>query len=177
MDYNESTPLPSPHSGDEHSVLMGNKSPIAEAPNLEEASMLPDNEEHASSPAPTSAATVTECAAPKGAVASLGVNPMSDVQTVHNGEPDSDESKPMALPTLNRSQSVSLARCREGGYVSGGSPRMPPPSKWSHSSVNSATRLRRANIDDNKLFSVYPSWKTAAQSTRLCYPYPRLVAF
>ena len=130
VDYNESTSLPSPHSGDEHSALMGHKSPIDEAHNLEEASMLPDSEEHASSPAPTSAATVTERAAPKGAVASLGVNLMSDVQTVHNEEPDSDESKPMASPTLNRAQSVSLARRREGGYVTGGIRPMPPPSKW-----------------------------------------------
>ena len=139
VDYNESTPLPSPHSGDEHSALMGHKSPIDEASKLEEASMLPDNEEHASSPAPTSAATVTERAAPKGAVASqqevsdnessasLGVSPMSDVQTVHNGEPDSDESKPMtSTTTLNRVQSVLLARRREGGYVTGGMPPMPP---------------------------------------------------
>ena len=27
VDYNESTPLPSPHSGDEHSALMGHNSP------------------------------------------------------------------------------------------------------------------------------------------------------
>ena len=96
VDYNESTPLPSPHSGNEYSALMGHESPIGEASNLEEASLLPDDEVHASSPAPTNAATDTERAAPKGAVASLGDNPMSDVPTVHNGEPDSDESKPMA---------------------------------------------------------------------------------
>ena len=58
---------------------MGHKSPIDEASNLEKASMLPDREVHASSPATTSAATVTERAAHKGAVASLGVSPMSDV--------------------------------------------------------------------------------------------------
>ena len=108
---------------------MGHNSPSGEASNLEEASMLPDDEVHALSPTTTSAATVTERAAPKGAVASLGDNPMSDVPTVHNGEPDSDESKPMASLTLNRAWSVSLARRREGGNVSGGIRPMPLPSR------------------------------------------------
>uniref|UniRef100_A0AAV1TGM3 Uncharacterized protein n=1 Tax=Peronospora matthiolae TaxID=2874970 RepID=A0AAV1TGM3_9STRA len=101
VDCNETTPLPSPQSGDEQSALMGHMSPPFEAPNLEGASMLPASEGHASSPASTSAATNSERATSKevGASqqqvgdskssASAGVNPHSDVLTIHNGESDS----------------------------------------------------------------------------------------
>ena len=69
VDYNETTPLPSPQSGDEHSALMGRMSPSFEAPVLEEASMLPTSEGKTPSSAPTSAATKTEHATSKGVVA------------------------------------------------------------------------------------------------------------
>ena len=69
VDYNETTPFPSPQSGDEQSALMGHMYPSFEAPALEGASILPPSEGKTSSPAPTSAATKTEHAASKGVVA------------------------------------------------------------------------------------------------------------
>ena len=72
VDYNESTPLPSPHSGAEHSELMGYKSPNApmdEADDLKEASMLPDSKSTVRLTAPSGVATDTERAAPKGTAA------------------------------------------------------------------------------------------------------------
>uniref|UniRef100_A0AAV1V526 Uncharacterized protein n=1 Tax=Peronospora matthiolae TaxID=2874970 RepID=A0AAV1V526_9STRA len=60
VDYNDTTPLPSPQSGDVQSALMGYMSPPLEAPNLEGASMLPASEFHAASPASTSAANISE---------------------------------------------------------------------------------------------------------------------
>ena len=43
MDYNESTPLPSPQSDDELSELMGHASPTDESLNFDEAFLLPNN--------------------------------------------------------------------------------------------------------------------------------------
>ncbi|CAI5707476.1 unnamed protein product [Peronospora effusa] len=96
VDYNETTPLPSPQSGDEQSALMGHMSPSFEAPVLEEASMLPTSE-------------------------------------------DSVECELKAPPST---PSASLARRREGGYMSGGLPPMPPPSEWINS--DGAKHLGRA---------------------------------
>ncbi|CAI5721792.1 unnamed protein product [Peronospora farinosa] len=79
VDYNKSTPFPSPRSGYEQSALMGHMSPSFEAPVLEEACMLPASEGKTSSPAPTSAATKNERATPKKAVATqLDVTSQAD---------------------------------------------------------------------------------------------------
>ncbi|CAI5701429.1 unnamed protein product [Peronospora effusa] len=141
VDYNESTRLPSPQSGDEHSALMGHLSPSFEVHNLQEAFMLPDSEGHASSSAPTSAAITNERAASNETAAtqqqvgdsksSAFVNFTSAVLSIHNGESDSGEGEQKSSST---SQAISLARRRKGGYASDGLPPMSPPSKWSRSS-------------------------------------------
>ena len=110
VDYNESTPLPSPHSGDEHSVLMGHDSPSGEASNLEEASMLPDSKSTVSSTAPSGVATDTERAAPKGTAAAQ--QKVGDSKSTASVGTDPEEGELKAPPT---SQSASLARRREGG--------------------------------------------------------------
>lgn len=152
VDYNESTPLPSPHSSDEHSELMRSTSPSApmrEAGELEEASLLPGSEIPASSTVPSGAATSTEHSA-------HGTTTASATPIIHNGESDADEVELIAPPTK---QPASLARRREGGYVSGGLPPMPVPSAWMHSDGSSASLLQRATIDAHTLYSVFPSWK------------------
>ncbi|CAI5726821.1 unnamed protein product [Peronospora effusa] len=170
VDYNETTPLPSPQSGDEHSTLMGHMSPSFEAPVLEEASMLSTSEGKTSSSAPTSAATKTERATLKGVVATQSdVTPQADVLTIHNGESDSAECELKAPPST---PSASLAHRREGGYVSGGLPPMPPPSEWMHSDGSSASLLQRATIDAHKFYSVFPLWKKQGKALGRAFPIP-----
>ena len=170
VDYNESTPLPSPQSGDEQSELMRHMSPSFEAPVLEEASMIPASEGKTSSPAPTSAATNPERATSKEAVATQsGVTPQTDVLTIHNGESDSGECELKAPPST---RSASLARRREGGYVSGGLPPMSPPSEWINSKGSSAALLQRATIDAHKFYSVFPLWKKQGKALGRAFPIP-----
>ncbi|CAI5715543.1 unnamed protein product [Peronospora effusa] len=145
VDYNETTPLPSPQSGDEHSALMGRMSPKFEAPVLEEAFMLPASESKASSPAPTSAATNAERATSK----------------------ESGECELKAPPST---PSASLTRRREGGYVSGGLPPMPPPSEWRNSDGSSAALLQRATIDSHRFYSVFPLWKKQGKALLRAFP-------
>ncbi|CAI5709824.1 unnamed protein product [Peronospora effusa] len=139
VDYNETTPLPSPQSGDEHSALMGHMSPSFEAPVLEEASMLPTSEGKTSSSAPTSAATKTERATSIGVAATQSdVTSQADVLTIHNGESDSGECELKAPPST---PSASLAHRREGGYASNGLPPMPPPSEWMNTPMGLVQRF------------------------------------
>ncbi|CAI5702375.1 unnamed protein product [Peronospora effusa] len=157
VDYNETAPLPSPQSGDEHSALMGHMSPSFKAPVLEGSSMLPASEGNTSSPAPTSAATQSD------------VTPHADVLTIHNGESDSGECELKAPPST---RSASLSHRREGGYVSGGLPPMPPPSEWMHSDGSSAALLQRATIDSHKFYSVFPLWKKQGKALGRAFPIP-----
>ncbi|CAI5721844.1 unnamed protein product [Peronospora farinosa] len=184
VDYNESTRLPSPQSGDEHSALMVHLSPSFEVLNLQEAFMLPDSEGHASSSAPTSAAITNERAASNETAAtqqqvgdsklSASVNPTSAVLSIHNGESDSGEGEQKSYST---SRSTSLARRRKGGYASDGLPPMSPPSKWSRSSGTSATLLKSVPLLTIKTIQRLSIIEKAGQSTRSCFYYPRCVAF
>ncbi|CAI5719703.1 unnamed protein product [Peronospora effusa] len=170
VDYNETTPLPSTQSGDEHSALMGHMSLSFEAPVLEEASILPTSEGKTPSSAPRSAATKTEHATSKGVVATQSdVTPQADVLTIHNGELDSNECELKAPPST---PSASLARRREGGYVSGGLPPMPPSSEWMNSDGYSAALLQRATIDAHKFYSVFLLWKKKGKALGRAFPIP-----
>ena len=120
VDYNETTPLPSPQSGDEHSALMRHMSPSFEAPVPVEASMLPTSEGKASSSAPKSAATTTEHATSKGVVSTQSdVTPQADVLTIHNGGSDSGECELKAPTkyTFGLTSPPSRGRLREWWLV------------------------------------------------------------
>ncbi|CAI5714900.1 unnamed protein product [Peronospora farinosa] len=68
--------------------------------------------------------------------------------------------------------SASLARRREGGYVSGGLPPMPPPSEWMNSDGSSAALLQRATIDAHRFYSVFPLWKKQGKALGRAFPIP-----
>ncbi|CAI5721544.1 unnamed protein product [Peronospora effusa] len=132
--------------------------------------MLPTSKGETSSSAPTSAATKTKHATSKGVVATQSdVTPQADVLTIHNGESDIGECELEAPPST---PSASLARRREGGYVSGGLPPMPPPSEWMHSDGSSASLLQRATIDAHKFYSVFPLWKKQGKALGRAFPIP-----
>ncbi|CAI5722194.1 unnamed protein product [Peronospora effusa] len=96
------------------------------------------------------------------------VTPHADVLTIHNGK--SGECELFKAP--QSTYSASLARRREGGYVSGGLQPMPPPSEWMHSDGSSASLLQRATIDAHKFYSVFPLWKKQGKALGRAFPIP-----
>ena len=132
-----------------------------EAGELEEATLLPGSESTASSTVPSGASTSTEHSAQQqvgdiASSASVSTTTASATPLIHNGESDADEVEPIAPPAT---QPASLARRREGCYVSGGLPPMPVPSAWMRYNGSSASLLQRATIDAHTLYSVFPTWK------------------
>ena len=170
VDYNESTPLPSPHSSDADNELMRSDDaallPI-------QTSLMAHNMETASF---TNAvpSTGNESAARKGAAASpLGITTTPYAQTIlHNGS-DIEDSEPKAPPTTReRAQSVSQASRLERGYVTGGIPKMPLPSNWSRLDGPRASLLERALGDAHNYYGVFQSWRAQGKSLGRIFPTP-----
>ena len=177
VDYNESTPLPSPHSSDANNELM--RSDNAALLHIQ-TSLMAHNIKTASftnavpSSALESAATGNESAAHKGAAASpLGMTTTPYAQTIiHNGS-DIEDSEPKAPPTTReRDQSVSQASRLERDYVTGGIPKMPPPSKWPRLNGPRPSLLKRALVDAHNYYGVSQSWRAQGKSLGRIFPIP-----
>ncbi|CAI5716737.1 unnamed protein product [Peronospora effusa] len=95
--------------------------------------------------------------------------PVLEEASMLSASEDSGECELKAPPST---PSASLARRREGGYVSGGLPPMPPPSEGINSDGSSAALLQRATIDAHKFYSVFPLWKKQGKALGRAFPIP-----
>lgn len=159
VDYDESTPLPSPQRGDEDSELMRHCDDdailIAAASQVPVAADLPN------------VAVASQPTVNKAVIASSKDSPQSQGVTCL------DDLEQKAPPTaLKRVQSVPLARRLEGGYGSRTIPAMPPPSEWPRADGSTAPLLARATLDAHNYYGVFRQWKSQGKTLGRISPIP-----
>ena len=67
---------------------------------------------------------------------------------------------------------MSQASRLERGYVTGGIPKMPPPSKWPRFDGPRASLLERAIVDAHNYYGVFQSWRAQGKSLGRIFPIP-----
>ena len=160
VDYNESTP--SPRSEGE----CGGQATPPPSPPLSNSYETESFVNAVSLSVPSSTATTGSGTARKGAIA------FSNQTIIHDGS-DIEDTEPKApLSTRERAQSTTYANRVSRGYVKGGIPLMPPPSKWPRANGPKASLLERAIVDAHNYYGVYKLWKAQGKSLGRKSPIP-----
>uniref|UniRef100_M4BZ29 Uncharacterized protein n=1 Tax=Hyaloperonospora arabidopsidis (strain Emoy2) TaxID=559515 RepID=M4BZ29_HYAAE len=184
VDYNESTPLPSPMD-DEDSEYMwhgdGSVDPITDAqtaPVHNSCDVAVTSQSTSNKVVHVESDTISskiskESAILDGPAASLSVNVSSERQDIHNGNSDFDKPEHKApIRTLYLRPSVSQAHLFDGRYSSCSIPRMPPTTEWPVVYGSVASLLACADFDAHKYYGDFRTWKKEGRQLGRTFPIP-----